>query len=95
MVIQKLNGFRATLFQWCPIFNYILIFSNFFSDKPCGAPGRPVVPLTGAPARTVVLLAACGGPDKYVVSLESSMVPMLRLWCPWQACGAPGHKGGS
>ena len=48
-----------------PYFQFILLFFQTFFFKlglwcPCwtgGAPGRPVVPLTGAPAGRVVLLA--------------------------------------
>ena len=54
----------ATLFRWCPIFSLFYYFFRLFFKLglwcPCwtgGAPGRPVVPLTGAPTRRVVLLA--------------------------------------
>ena len=62
LITQQIS---ATLFRWCPIFSlFYYFFSNFFFKLglwcPCwtgGAPDRPVVPLTGATARRVVLLA--------------------------------------
>ena len=64
---SKTQRILVTLFRWCPIFSFfsnifsfLFIFSNFFFWCPWqahGAPGRPVVPLTGAPARPMVLLA--------------------------------------
>ena len=66
---SKTQQISATLFRWCPIFSLIYyVFKLFFKLGlwcPCwtgGAPGRPVVPLTGAPARRVVLLAGLWWP---------------------------------
>ena len=67
--IKKLNRFLPLYFGGALFSIYFIIFSNFFFKLglwcPCwtgGAPGRPMVPLTGAPARRVVLLAGLWWP---------------------------------
>ena len=87
--IQKLNRFRPLYFGGALFSVYFIIFSKLFSNLACGVPAGPVVPLAGPWCLGLVPLLggwcswqACGGPDKYVVSLGSSMVPLLELWCP-------------
>ena len=56
---SKTQRISATLFQWCPIF----IFYQTFSVKPVVPLAGPwSLPLTGAPARPVVLLAGLWWP---------------------------------
>ena len=101
---SKTQRISTTLFRWCTIFCFL--FSYFFKKKS----DKPVVPLAGSWCLWLVPLLgrwcswqACGGPDKYVVSLGSSVVsllglaapdkpvvPLAGLWCP-RPQGGGGH----
>ena len=86
---SKTQRISATIFRWCPIFTLLFFFKL--------ASGMPVVPLLdrwcpwqargasdwcpclagGAPGMPVVTLTS-----NYVVSLGSSVLPLLGMLCP-------------
>ena len=72
-----------------PVVSLTGLWCTGVPGRDCGAPDNPVVPLAGPWFLSLVPLLgrwcswqACGAPGKYVVSLGSSVVPLLSQWCP-------------